>query len=296
MKQTGESESPVDAIDRYLTEAADAGEADAAVFARCDAVMALIPKLADSPDVAWAYEEARRLARAAPASTARSASPPWFRNPALAWSAAGVLAVALVVTSLPPKLATDDPTDAAVTAPPAPQVANITFAPIVISTELAQRLAEIDPVVLLANETSVDSRSLAVLPFAEATRNQALSREAATMADSIYAQVFRQLSAVPGIIVIDAATAAIYADSDLTPEEIALQLGVRSIIEGRVGSVNGDIRFELRLTDAASAGSSIDESIERPQEELAMLQTDIASSVIGALARTRRVPQSDEAP
>jgi TolB-like protein len=96
--------------------------------------------------------------------------------------------------------------------------------------------------------------------------------------------------------VIDPATAAVYANSNLSPEDIALQLGVRGIVEGRVATLNGEIRFELRLTDAAAAGSSIDQTIERPTDELAMLQADIASTVIGALARTRTINQPNEAP
>jgi adenylate cyclase len=154
-------------------------------------------------------------------------------------------------------------------------------------------LAEIDPFVLLANDTSVDARSLAVLPFAGGT-DVASSREATLVANSIYAQVLRQLSSVPGLVLIDSATASVYSNSDLSPEEIALQLGVRSIVEGRVVSVNGDIRFELRLTDAAAAGSSVDEAIERPTAELGLLQRDIASSVLDALARTQRPIQPND--
>jgi TolB-like protein len=137
---------------------------------------------------------------------------------------------------------------------------------------------------VLANEMPVDARSLAVLPFAQ--RGEP-SSQASSVAESIYAQVLRQLSAVPGIIVVDPTSAAVYSGSELAPEEIALQLGVRGVVEGRIESVDGEVRFELRLTDAAAAGSSIDEAIERPAAEIAMLQTDIASSVLSALARTQ---------
>ncbi|HUF73419.1 MAG TPA: hypothetical protein VMR74_11020 [Gammaproteobacteria bacterium] len=288
-------ESGTDAVDRYLAEVAGSDEADADVFARCDAVMALVPKLADSRDVGWAYDEAKRLARAGPASRARPTSRPWYLNPVLAWSTA-VLAVALAVASLPRAftgLATGGSSidDASVAGPP-PPATSITFAPIVISPELAQMLAAIEPVVLLANEMPVDARSLAVLPFVQG--QDEVSSRTLSAAESIYVQVLRQLSAVPGIIVVDSATAAIYSESELPPEEIAHQLGVRSVVEGRVESVNGEIRFELRLTDAAAAGSSIDEAIERPTDEIGMLQGDIASSVLGALARTQAPIQSNQ--
>lgn len=289
MRKRKEHEPDAGAVDRYLADGDVANDADSATFARCDTVMALIPKIGRLPDVAWAFDEARWIARGRLKPMGRPA--PWFRNPGLGWAVAGVLAVALVITSLP-----EPPAGPAANEPetsrdsaaiqPGPAVASITFAPVVISTDLAQMLAAIEPVVLLANEIPVDARSLAVLPFA-GTPDTASSRESAVVADSIYTQVLRQLSTVPGLVLIDSATASIYAGSTLTPEEIALQLGVRGIVEGRVVSINGDIRFELRLTDAAAAGSSIDEAIERPTGELALLQRDIASSVLDALARTQ---------
>jgi TolB-like protein len=141
------------------------------------------------------------------------------------------------------------------------------------------------PVVLLANQTPVDSRSLAVMPFTASVSSSASGRGAIS-ADSIYTQVYRQLAAIPGLYLIDPATAAVYAGSDLTATEIAQQLGVRGILEGNVDSINGNIHFSLNFTDAATAGSSINQSIERPAAEAAFLQTDIASSVLVALART----------
>lgn len=245
---------PADVIDRYL-----GGETvgdEAATFARCDAVIALTPKLAASADVAWAFDEARELARSDPRERETAPAMPglpsrWLLNPGVAWGAAGVLAVALFIALMPrgPNLSGNDEfasgEGAARQATPMvsttqtseavepPTIQNFTFAPIVVSTELAQALAEVRPVVLLADQT-----------------------------------------------------AAIYAGSDLTATEIAQQLGVRGILEGNVDSINGNILFSLNFTDAATAGSSINRSLERPTAEAAYLQSDIASSVLDALART----------
>ena len=278
-------------VDRYLVD--DAGddepigttqalaapnEADAHIFARCDAVMALTPRIAESPDVAWAFDEARRLARSAPRTRASAGAPRWYLHPGLAWGTACLLAVALIVTITP-----STPMDVASTEDE-PVVTTFTFAPIVISPAWAQILAEVEPVVTLANGDTVDSRSLAVLPFA-GIPNESGIRDPSAAADSIYQQVLRQLAALPGIYLFDAATAAVYSETGLPAEEIALQMGVRGIVEGRVDAINGDIRFELRFTDAAAAGLSINQAIERPYAEIAMLQTDITSSVLGALTR-----------
>jgi TolB-like protein len=288
-----------DAVGRYL--AGEAAGDDAAIFARCDAVMTLAPKLAGSADVAWAFDEARELARRDPRGRQVSSLQPrlrfgWMLNPGVAWGAAGALALVLVFALQPRGPAPSgsgesvvgdglfgQTTQSAQTVPP--PVQNFTFAPIVISTELAQALAEVRPVVLLADRTPVDSRSLVVMPFtASAGTND--PGGGAISADAIYTQVYRQLAAIPGLYLIDPATAAVYAGSDLTATEIAQQLGVRGILEGNVDSINGNILFSLNFTDAATAGSSIIQSIERPAAEVGFLQSDIASSVLVALART----------
>jgi TolB-like protein len=283
-----------EAVDRYLAD--EMADADAAVFPRCDAVMALIPRLTKSAGVAWAFDEARELAKRDPRKLGRPALARWLREPALAWGAAGVLAVALVISiqpGTPDATANAEPTfgenvpGQIAQAAAQPTVQNITFAPIVVSTELAQTLAEIRPGVLLANQMTVDSRSLAVMPFT-ASLSAAAQRIGVISADSIYTQVYRQLAAIPGIYLIDPATAAIYANSDLPAAEIAQQLGVRGIVDGNLDSINGSIHFSLNFTDAATLGGSINRSIERPAAEAALLQSDIASSVLDALARTPR--------
>lgn len=293
-------------VDRYLAGLAEdnssdalgsagepIGDADRAMFARCDAVMALAPKLADSSDVAWAFDEARKLARNDPRQREKPNRQRWYLHPGLAWGTAGVLAVLLAFVTLPIPPDAGDSIPIVAEVPVEPTIANFTFAPIVISTDLAQTLAEVQPVVALANGALVDSRSIAVLPFA-ANRNLAQQGPETIAAESIYVQVVQQLSAIPGLYLIDPSTAAIYADSGLSAEEIALQLGVRGVVEGRVDRINGDVRFELQFTDATEQGLSISEAIERPTTELAMLQTDIAASVLGALAATPPMSTLDE--
>jgi TolB-like protein len=311
---SGKSTAAADAVERYLA-GARAGEY-AALFARCDAVLALTPELSKSPEVAWAFEEARELARRDPrgregANGTTRWPESWWQNPGIAWSAASVLAVALVVAVQPRPPTSSDTADLATADGPTvasgpgeavdagtvagslpanpgaerPTVQNITFVPIVISTELAQTLAEVRPVVLLADHTPVDSRSLAMMPFT-ASAGSGNPGGSTISASSIYTQVYRQLAAIPGLYLIDPGTAAVYAGSELSPSEIAQQLGVRGILEGNIDSINGDIRFSLSFTDAALAGSSINQSLERPAAEAAFLQSDIASRVVDALART----------
>jgi TolB-like protein len=134
--------------------------------------------------------------------------------------------------------------------------------------------------VLLADRTPVDSRSLAILPFTNAA---VAGDNGAVTAQSLYRQVTQQLGAIPGIYLIDPATASVYSNYDMSAETIAQLLGVRGIVEGRIVSLNGSVRFELSFTDAAGIGSLLRESIERPTSEIALLESDIASTVADAL-------------
>jgi TolB-like protein len=275
---TSHSNPHRDPVSRYLDNELP-HEIDAETFARCDAVIALAPKLSDSDDVGWAFEEARRLARSAP-GTDRTRERRWYRGPWPAWTVAGILAVALLLSSMP-RLPKTPTTDEGAEIDPATTAANITINQFVVSDEVARTLSEVEPVVLLANRTPVDSRSLAILPFT----NAALANgNASVTAESIHRQVTRQLGAVPGVYLIDPATASVYSNYDMSAETIAEQLGVRGVVEGRIMSINGSVRFELVFTDAAGTGASLRESIERPSSEIALLESDIASTVVDALS------------
>jgi TolB-like protein len=292
------SPDQADQISRYLADNADLDPADAAAttttppdsddfpdaatlaaFARCDAVLALTARLADSPALAWAFAEAKLIAASEPPIGA--AALPWFQRAAIAWSAAAVSAAAALFFAV---LALVPAGENARPQVPAAASARIEFTPIAVSTELAARIADMQPVVLVAESVAVDSRSIVVLPFAGMASSPSAKMGAIeATADTIYAQVVRQLAAIPGIYVIDPRTAAVYADIELQPEQIALYLGVRGVLQGRVDSDGDTISLDLRFTDAAGAGHSIDRDFERPVAELALLQNDVALSVIDAL-------------
>jgi TolB-like protein len=266
-------------VERYVT--LDSGgnlpppdATDFDTFARCDAVLALLPRLADSPDLAWAFAEARHLARAAPPGTAL----PWYRRVRIAWSAAALSTAAAAALAiyvlLPPR---DD------TALPAAAVPESSFATAMSAAELADRIAQFEPV-LISGTVPVDGRSLVVLPFSKGAGS--FKPEATAKpepADALYDRLVRQLDSMPGLYVVDAATAAIYADGTYSPEQIALYLGVRGVVQGKVHADDGRIYLEFVFTDAAGAGREIERDFERPVEELAMLQNDVARSVIDVL-------------
>ena len=285
----------LDAVSRYLAAAQDSDDAPpevvaheresaapdgdtVAVFARCDTALALTPRLADSPALAWAFAEANRLARSEPPAAAL----PWYRRTAVAWSAAALSSAAALVLALLQLMPAGDSDPGSSSA--AAYVAANGFVPIMVSPELLSRIAEIEPVVLLAESVAVDSRSLAVLPFvgAPSLDNKKMSAFNATPED-IYDRLIWQLRTIPGLYVIDPRTASVYANAELRPEEIALFLGVRAIVQGRVDSDGETISLDLQLTDAAGSVHSFERGFERPIAEIAALQNDAALSVVDAL-------------
>lgn len=253
---------------------------DAALLARCDAVMALTPRLADAPDIAWAFAEAREIARSAPRRRERGA--PWYRLPSLAWSVAGVASVAflalLVATRWPDGLTPTGAESATVAAVDSP-------AYLAMPPGVEDLIARIDPVVLIANQMPVDGRSIALLPFAE--QMTAVDRDdiraVAATADAIHASLVRQLRAIPGIYVAEETSAAAYAESGASPEEIARYLGVRGVVRGSIRSDGRLVSLDLRFTDASREGRAISKSFAGPVEQIAMLETDVTTSLLDAL-------------
>lgn len=267
------------AVARYVTldGGADSPPPDAAdldTFARCDAVLAVATRLADSEELAWAFSEARQLARAAPPA----ADLPWYRRVGVAWSTAMLSTAAAAVLAIYALLPSGD--DAAL--PPA-AVPETIFATAISAAELANRIAQFEPV-LIGEAIPVDGRSFVILPFAKGAGSYKPEATAkAEPADALYDRLVRQLSSMPGLHVIDAATAAIYADGTYSPEQIALYLGVRGVVQGIVHADGDRIYLDFRFTDAAGAGREVDRAFERPLDELAMLQNDIALSLLDVL-------------
>ena len=293
-----------DAVDRYLAatvprdgaaggsgeqsdDDARAAGGDDEVFARCDAVLALTPKLADTPELAWAFAEAREIASGKPAS--RYA--PWYRRLTVAWSAAALASAACVALAVvlsrgpafvPGGLPIAESGLSAASAPLGAAPAVVEYTPIPLPPGIESDIADIAPVVLIAGTVPVDGRSIAVIPFSmPISAGRAGPIEAA--ARSVYERTLQQLAAIPGITVIDPAATAAYASLDLSPEEIALFLSARSIVEGNVGFDGDMVRLDLRITDVAGEGRSVERDLVRPIAELAALQDDILANVLDTL-------------
>jgi TolB-like protein len=174
-----------------------------------------------------------------------------------------------------------------------PATTNITFAPVIIPASVALQLADVDPVVLVANQVPVDGRSIVVLPFSgDASLTGAYAASVDATATAIYDRLIQQLRAIPGLYVIEPSIAASYADSELLPEQIAMYLGVRAVVQGRLMSEGQDLSLGLRFTDAAGDGTAIDRSFAASAGQLEQIEEDITRSLLDALS-IRRTAAAD---
>lgn len=280
-----------DVAEIYVAEDAGrktAGSADLAGLARCDAVMTLVPKLAEHPDIAWAFDEARKLARSAPPPATSTTN--WLHGPQFAWSLAGLaatacLVLAVFVTGTPP----------ATTQFPLASGIQANFGPVGgLPAGFENQLADIEPVVLVDN-VPVDGRSIAILPSAGiAPGSRVAFAGAETQGDDIATVFYERMlqrSAAVGLNATASAVATAYADTEYTAEQIASFLGVRAIVTASFDSDGEMVSVDLQITDAAGDGNAIEQRLIAPIDQIAALEDDITTSVLEALGASRQITQ-----
>jgi len=131
---------------------------------------------------------------------------------------------------------------------------------------------------------SVDLRSVAVLPFVDAQTEE--GRRAFT--SGIHDDVLMQLSRIDSLTVISRTSMMRYRDTSLTIPEIAAELGVATVIEGRVQWAGDHVRVNVQLIDAATDRHLWAETYdaELTAVNIFAIQSDIARQVAAALRAT----------
>jgi TolB-like protein len=272
----------------------DAGGDDA--LARCEAVLCIGKALAADPDLRWAYDEAARIAAGPPRRPRAARMRTALASPALAWSAAAVSSIVAIValgianSAGPGPAAPETTADSSTQQASAPFPAAATDSAPTIDARSDTRFAS--PVVVLPGRVFVDAGSVAVLPFGVevSASSQQPSPRAQAVASDLYADLVRRLESIPGIYVAQPVSVLPYADADLGAEQIASQLGVRGIIEGRVAAVADRMRITLSLTDAATDDVVWRGTIERRADEVANVGADMAADAAAALGNAPPPP------
>jgi TolB-like protein len=145
---------------------------------------------------------------------------------------------------------------------------------------------------------TTDSRpSIAVLPF----ENRSEESKDAFFVDGIHDDILMQLSKVSALKVISRTSVERFRKTDLSVQQIAQQLGVRSILEGGVQRAGDRVRIHVQLIDATTDAHLWAESYDREltAANIFAIQSEVAAAIAGALktaltpaeqARAKRVP------
>lgn len=125
----------------------------------------------------------------------------------------------------------------------------------------------------------IDKPTIAVLPFSVLSDDPGLHFLANGLAEDVIALLAR----VPGFLLISRASSFAFRGNDVSVPEVALQLGVRFIVEGSVRLKGDALRVSTQLTDAASGRVLWSGHFDSRRDEAVDLQEAIARGIISEL-------------
>jgi TolB-like protein/Tfp pilus assembly protein PilF len=132
------------------------------------------------------------------------------------------------------------------------------------------------------------NRSIAVLPFANLTRDLATE----ILADGLTEELISTLAQVPGLRVVARTSAFYFKDKNVDIRDVGATLGVDTVLEGSVRNVGGRIRVVAQLIDAQTGLHLWSEPFENGRTDLLGLQRDLAHAVAGTLRATLGGPKA----
>src|SRR4029434_7600410 len=131
----------------------------------------------------------------------------------------------------------------------------------------AQNLSETAP--------SMSEKSIAVLPF----ENLSSDKENAYFADGIQEEILTRLSKIADLKVISRTSTQRYKSAPENLREIARQLGVANILEGRVQKSGDAVRVNVQLIIAANDSHLWAETYDRTLEDVFAVETEVAQKI-----------------
>jgi len=123
--------------------------------------------------------------------------------------------------------------------------------------------------------------SIAVLPF----ENRSDKHEDAFFVDGIHDDILTQLSKVSALKVISRTSVERFRDTKLPLQDVAKQLGVKSILEGGVQRAGDRVRINVQLIDTGTDAHLWAESYDREltAANIFAIQSELAAAIAGAL-------------
>jgi adenylate cyclase len=121
--------------------------------------------------------------------------------------------------------------------------------------------------------------AIAVLPFVNLTPD----RENEYFSDGMTEELSNALARVPGLRVAARTSAFAFKGKDFDAREIAVRLGVNTLVEGSVRKIGNRIRLTAQLIDAADGCHLWSETYERTLDDVFALQEELARAIVAVL-------------
>lgn len=144
--------------------------------------------------------------------------------------------------------------------------------------ELVGQLAA-TPVAPLPTPSPQSKPSIAVLPFVNLSNDP----EQDYFADGMVVEIVAALSRFRSLFVIASGSSLALKGKDLSPLQVARQLGVRYALEGSVRKAGGRVRISVQLVDASDATPVWTQRFEDTLDDVFALQDRVALSAAGVI-------------
>ena len=118
-------------------------------------------------------------------------------------------------------------------------------------------------------------RSIAVLPFTNASNNADLEY----LADGLAESLTNNLSPIPGLTVIASRSSSKYKGKEIDPQEVAKSLGVDAIITARVAQLGNNFLINVELVDARKGKQVWGKQFTRNSSDLLAMQSEMTQEI-----------------
>ncbi|MEQ1956758.1 adenylate/guanylate cyclase domain-containing protein [Mesorhizobium yinganensis] len=126
----------------------------------------------------------------------------------------------------------------------------------------------------------VGKRSIAVLPFANASDDS----EQDYFADGLSDGLITQLTGLSGLFVIARGSVLPYKGKAVSPQTVARELGVRYVLEGSVRKSQDRLRISANLVEADTAQQIWAKQFDRRLADIFTVQDEVINEIVEALA------------
>ncbi len=127
--------------------------------------------------------------------------------------------------------------------------------------------------------TTIESKSIAVLPF----ENLSEEKANAYFADGIQDEILTRLSKIADLKVISRTSTQNYKSAPENLPEIAKQLGVAHILEGSVQKYGDTVRVNVQLINAATDSHVWADSYDRKLTDIFSVESEVANAIADQL-------------